>query len=297
MGSVNSLIKKEDEMSVAKQQDRYVNISTYKIRYWSRGKKVKIIVLIHGIGGSVELDWMYNFKPLSAHNQVYGLDLLGFGLSDKPDKPKYSFSLDGWAQLVKDFMDVLDINTASLVGLSLGGGVALQFAIQFPDKVDKLIIVDSAGLGRETHPMFKVLSIPLIGNLLFKPSLKNSEKAWKSVVYYPSAVTDEIVKTDYRLSTMPGFKKIFLHTIQKGCTIRGLRPSIYKSILSGLSAIKNPTLIIWGRQDPVFPLQHAYIAEEKIPEAQLHIFDNCGHIPPIEYPEGFNKIVNDFISS
>jgi len=276
-----------------KQKDKYVTIGEIKTRYWSQGNKGKKVILIHGIGGSVETDWIYNFEALAERNQVYGLDVVGFGLTDKP---KHSYTLEGAAQFIEGFMEALKIDSASLIGVSLGGGIALQCAIQLHDKVDKLVLVDSVGFGREIHPMFKILSIPILGNLLLHPSLKSSEKTWKSIVYDASIVTDEVIERDYELSKLPGFKRAFLKTVRSGCGVRGLRPSIYNTLLNGLSSIEEPTLIVWGKQDPIFPVEHAYIARENIPRSQIHIFDNCGHYPQYEHPEEFNKIVNDFIS-
>jgi 4,5:9,10-diseco-3-hydroxy-5,9,17-trioxoandrosta-1(10),2-diene-4-oate hydrolase len=193
-------------------------------------------------------------------------------------------------------MDVLKIDRAVIVGVSMGGGVALQFAIQFQDRLDKLVIVDSAGLGRKVSPVFKILSIPGIGSLLMKPGLSNSERGWKSSVYDPSCVKKDLVENDYKLAVIPGFRRSFLKTLRNGCGIRGVRPRVYKTILDGLGSIKSQTLIIWGKQDPLIPVEHAYIADEKIPGSQLHIFDKCGHVPPVEYPEEFVNIVSEFIS-
>jgi 4,5:9,10-diseco-3-hydroxy-5,9,17-trioxoandrosta-1(10),2-diene-4-oate hydrolase len=280
-------------LPVNKQEDKYVKISGKKVRYWSGGDKGKNVILIHGIGGSVEIEWLYTFGPLSEHNRVYGLDLPGFGLSDRP---QISYFLEGMARSVKDFMDVLKIDRAVIVGVSMGGGVALQFAIQFQDRLDKLVIVDSAGLGRKVSPVFKILSIPGIGSLLMKPGLSNSERGWKSSVYDPSCVKKDLVENDYKLAVIPGFRRSFLKTLRNGCGIRGVRPRVYKTILDGLGSIKSQTLIIWGKQDPLIPVEHAYIADEKIPGSQLHIFDKCGHVPPVEYPEEFVNIVSEFIS-
>lgn len=276
-----------------KAEDKYVTVGKIKTRYWSHGNKGNKVLLIHGIGGSVETDWTYNFKALAARNQIYGLDLVGFGLTDKP---KFSYSLEGAAKFIEGFMEALEMDRASLVGVSLGGGIAMQCAIQLPDRVDKLVLVDCVGLGREIHSVFKVLSIPLLGELLLQPSLKSSERTWKTIVYDTSIVTDETITRDYELSKLPGFKKAFLKTVRSGCGVRGLHSRIYNTLLHGLSSRKGPTLIVWGKQDPILPVAHAYVARDKIPFSQLHIFDNCGHYPQYEHPKEFNEIVNDFLS-
>ncbi len=276
-----------------KQEDKYADINGNKIRYWSGGEKGGNVILIHGLGGSVEKEWRYTFGPLSEHCKVYGLDMLGSGLSDKPNIP---CSLETGARDVKDFMDEVRIDRATLVGLSMGGGVSLQFATQFQDRLEKLVIVDSACLGRKVHPGLKVLSAPLIGNILMKPGLSHSERIWRSVVYDPAAVKDDLIEADHKLAVMPGFTSAFLRALRSGCGVRGIRPRVYKAILGGLGSIKKQTLIIWGKQDPLIPVEYAYTANEKIPGSQLHIFDKCGHVPPVEYPDKFVNIVSEFIS-
>ena len=276
-----------------KGEDKYVTVGKIKARYWSHGKKGNKVLLLHGIGGSVEIDWFHNFKALAARNQVYGPDMVGFGLTEKP---KFPYSLEGEARFIEGFMDALEIDRASLVGVSLGGGIAMQCAVQYPDRVDKLVIVGSVGFGREIHPLFKVLSIPLLGELLLRPSLESSEKSWKTIVYDTSVVTKETIARDYELSKLPGFKKAFLKTVRSGCGVRGIHSRIYNTLLHGLSSRKEETLIVWEKQDTVLPVAHAYVARDIIPCSQLHVFDNCGHYPQYEHPEEFNKIVNDFLS-
>ncbi len=126
-------------------QDRYVQVGQINTRYWTEGDKGTTVILLHGIGSSVET-WTYNISVLAQHHRVYAVDLVGAGRSDKPPA---TYSLTYLAQFVLGFMDAMSIECASLVGNSLGGGVALQFALNFPQKVEKLVLVNSLGLGKE----------------------------------------------------------------------------------------------------------------------------------------------------
>ena len=128
-------------MSVKIPEDQYIEVAGINTRFWSMGDEGSSVILIHGIGCYIEM-WENNINVLSQNHRVYAIDLAGFGYSNKPAVP-YSFPY--FTQFVVDFMKTLNIERASLIGNSMGGGISLQIAIQFPDKVDKLVLVDSAG--------------------------------------------------------------------------------------------------------------------------------------------------------
>jgi pimeloyl-ACP methyl ester carboxylesterase len=276
-----------------KHEDRYASVKGSRIRYWSEGESGPNVVLIHGLGGSVEEEWRYVFGSLSERYRVYGPDVPGFGLSDKPN---IRYSLDFGAQFVKDFMDEVEIERAVVVGISMGGAIALQFAVRFQDRLNKLVAVDSAGLGRNVSAILKILSVPVLGNIMLKISYSNSEKLWKSSVYDYSTVKTELVEADFKLASIPGYKRAFLRALRSGCGAFGTRRRVYRPLLDGLGSIRKPALIIWGKQDPLIPVEYAYRANEKIPGSQLRVIDRCGHVPPVERPDDFVKILTDFIS-
>jgi pimeloyl-ACP methyl ester carboxylesterase len=279
-------------MSAQTPQDQYIKVGQINTRFWTAGDEGTIVMLIHGIGDSVET-WILNIIALAQHHRVYAIDLVGFGRSDKPKVP---YSLSYGAQFVSDFMEAQHIDKASLVGNSMGGGVALQFAIQFPDKVEKLVLADSAGLGKELAPFFRLFTLPLIGECLTRPSRKGTAWLLKELVYDPAMITDELVETCYQLAVLPRAQKSFLSALRAGVNLCGMRTKVVRSIVDNLATITAPTLIIWGRQDRVFPLTHAYVAQGRIPDAELHIFDPCGHAPHFELPEEFNALVLEFLA-
>jgi 4,5:9,10-diseco-3-hydroxy-5,9,17-trioxoandrosta-1(10),2-diene-4-oate hydrolase len=250
------------------------------------------VLLIHGIGGSVE-EWRLNIETLAERHRVYAIDMVGFGYSDKP-AAKYSFSY--LAQFVNDFIDAQTIERATLIGHSLGGGVVLKFAIQFPNKVDRLVLVSSAGLGKEVHLAFRLSSLPLIGNWLTRPSRKGTAQLLADCYFDQDLITDEFIEFKYQMGSLPGAQQSFLSTVRTSANFRGLRDHVINSIVDNLAAITAPKFIIWGQQDRILPVAHAQVAASKIPSARLHIFDPCGHCPPEERPAEFNPLVSEFLA-
>jgi pimeloyl-ACP methyl ester carboxylesterase len=273
-------------------QDRYVKVGNINTRYWQVGEKGSAVVLVHGLGGFIE-NWIHNIDVLAQKHRVYAIDLVGFGRSDKTPLVKDVYVL---VDFISDFMDTLKINKASLVGNSLGGGLVLLFALKFPQKVDKLILANCAGMGRGVIIDFRVCSIPWLGEFLIRPSLKGTERLWKKIVHNPALVTPEFVKLSYELACLPDATKSLLSVLRAGINICGQRAKLTQALTKELGKIAVPTIIFWGKQDRILPVTHAQIAVSQIPGAQLHIFNECGHMQMFEYPEKFNKIVLDFLA-
>ncbi len=199
-------------------------------------------------------------------------------------------------QFISDFMDIQNISKASLVGNSLGGGLVLAFAIQFPQKVEKLVLVSNAGMGRSVTRSLSLPSLPLVGELLVRPNLKGTARLMREVFFDASLVTPGLVEQAYKMAALPGATRALLSVIRASINLRGQRTTHTKRILRDLDKITMPTLIFWGKQDRIIPVAHAQIAAAKIPGAKLHIFDNCGHCAMYEHPDEFNKIVLDFLA-
>jgi pimeloyl-ACP methyl ester carboxylesterase len=281
-------------MSTQTLRDQYVNVGNINTRFRAAGDKGTPVILIHGMGDSLE-EWEFNINALAQKHHVYAIDLVGFGHSDKPE-PSYSPEYSNFARFVNDFMTVQGIERASLVGSSLGGAISLLFAIQFPEKIEKMVLVNSSGLGKELALVFKLATLPRIGELLIRPSRKGIAMSQKALVYDKTIVTDEQVEIYYQLALVPGWQEYFLSTLRNFAGFRGQRADVMRPIVDNLASITAPTLIIWGQQDQIIPVAHAQVAKERIPNAKLHIFDPCGHIPPRERPEEFNNLVLEFLA-
>jgi pimeloyl-ACP methyl ester carboxylesterase len=280
-------------MPMQTPKDQYVKVGNVNTRFWASGDKGTPVILVHGLGGSIE-NWVFNIEPLAQRHRVYALDLKGFGRTDKLPLVK---DLSTMLKFISDFMDTQNISKASLVGNSMGGGLALAFAIQLPQKVDKLVLVDNALMGRDVIVDFKILSLPIIGELLYKPSPKSGAGLWRKIVFDASLVTDELVKSSYELAILPGAPKAMLAILRAGIGIRGQRANLTRPLLDGAAKIAAPTLIIWGQQDKIIPVAHAQIAAKTIPNSRLQIFDKCGHMPQLERPDEFNKLVLEFLAA
>jgi 4,5:9,10-diseco-3-hydroxy-5,9,17-trioxoandrosta-1(10),2-diene-4-oate hydrolase len=274
-------------------EDKYVDVRDLRTRYWMLGDEGPPLVLIHGIGASVE-SWAANVHPLSRTHRVYALDLVGFGAADKPAAP---YTLSYLAQFVADFMRSQDIERASIVGHSLGGGVALKLALGHAEKVDKLVLVSSAGLGREGHIFFRLGSLPLVGDYLTRPNRERTAQFLEEMVYDPEMVTEELVDLSYDLMSRSGAQEAYLSTLRSLATVFGTRKTVLRSIVDRLDRITAPTLVVWGEQDEILPVAQAHVAAEGIPQARLHIFQECGHYVPLEKAEAFNALVSEFLNS
>jgi pimeloyl-ACP methyl ester carboxylesterase len=279
-------------MDVKLPQDRFTTVHGSRTRYWAEGDKGPSVLLIHGLGGFVE-SWMYNIWPLAEHYRVYALDLLGSGQTDKTPLVRDLYTL---VDFIHGFIENQQIGKVSLIGNSMGGGLALQFTIKFPQKVEKLVLVDNAGMGRQVCSDFKFCTLPLVNNLLIRPSQGLAGRVKKMLVYDPAVITPEFEALTNKYGNNDGNARAFLATLTAGINILGQKGKLTRQLLSSLHTITAPTLVVWGKQDRVLPVSHAQIVVEKIPNARLEIFDNCGHMPMFEYPEKFNKLVLDFLN-
>jgi len=273
-------------------EDQYIKVGNLKTRYWALGDQGTVVILIHGLGASADI-WKHNVEAFAKQHRVYVLDLMGFGRSDKPGP---SFSPLDYIRFLDDFMNILNIARASLVGQSLGGGIALHYALQFPQKVNKLVLVDSAGLGKEVIWTLRLMSLPLLGEFVSYPSRKGVELFFKFAVRNQALVTKDFVDLYYNFFSQPGFQKFLLKIVRSLINIQGARKEVLASPMNNLSKIMQPVLIIWGEKDRVLPLKHAYWGKEKLPMAKLKIMEGCGHIPFFERSEEFNELVLKFLS-
>lgn len=279
-------------MSTQLPQDRYVKVGSVNTRYWQAGDTGSVVILIHGFPASLE-SWGKNINALAQRHRVYALDLLGSGRTDKLPLVKDLYML---LDFVSSFLDVLHIDKANLVGSSMGGGIALSFSIQYPQKVEKLVLVNSAGLGPDVSIFFRISSLPLLGKLLAgKLTLQNIAKMAKAPFYNSALATPDLVNLYYELSQLPGAQEAFYSIARAGASIWGQRAKYWKPVRKALGTIKTPTIIFWGKQDKVIPVKHAQIAA-RIPGSKLYIYDKCGHAVMMERPDEFNKIVLDFLA-
>ena len=270
-------------------EHRIANVEGIRTHYAAAGEG-KPLLLLHGLGAR-PMAWAANIAPLSERFSVYALDIPGHGDTDKPD---IDYHVVAGARFVRSFMRVLGIDKASLVGNSMGGMLALRTALDFPQSVDKLVLVDAAGLGREVAWSVRLVSLPLVGDIVESTSLRGTRTMLKNIFYDHNLIGDDLVYELHRTRRMPGSKRAILKTIRGEVGLNGLRRKWI--MVERLKDLVAPVLILWGAQDRVVPVQHARNAARLALEARLCILDRCGHWPQMEKSSQFNDAVLNFLT-
>ena len=268
--------------------DQFVSVGTVNTRYVTAGEG-SAVLLLQGLGGSLRF-WYPNIEPLAQRHRVYALDVAGFGYTDKPP---VSYSLSYEVAFVHDFMDALNIGEASLVGTSAGGLLAATVVLKHPERVKRLVLVSSGGLGQNVGLFLRLLSIPLLGQFLYRPSRWQARIMLRSLFYNPHLLEEELVEELFQVQCLPGAREAFLSTLRSGIDLGGQRAEI--SLLDQLPQLKAPTLIIWGVDDRMLPLAHGVEAHRRISNSRLHVMAECGHCPHLEKPNEFNSVVLEFL--
>ena len=272
-------------------EDQFVNVGTVGTRYWQAGSSGSVVVLVHGIGCSV-LEWRSNIAELARHHRVYALDLVGYGLSDKPADARYS--LREIAQHIMGFMDALGLARAHLAGNSLGGRLALECARFAPARVASMALVDPAGVGSETHINFRLATVPVLGDLLARPSRFGLRLTWRAAFFDPSLATPELIDEKLRFASQPGAQSAFMKTVRAFVGFSGFQMDQVRALQADMPAMQMPALVLWGREDHLLPVKQAEILRGLLPHVQVIVYERCGHMPQTECAQQFNQDVLAF---
>ncbi len=255
-----------------------------------------LLVLIHGITGNCE-NWRAVMPRLAEHYTVLAPDLLGHGGSAKP---RGDYSLGAYASGVRDLMIALGHNRGTIVGHSLGGGVAMQLAYQFPERCERLVLVSSGGLGREVHGLLRAATLPgseLVLPLLVSTRLLDAGRAFSRALdrigLRPGTDLEEMARGHASLADA-GARRAFVHTLRSIVDPQGQRVSATDRLY--LSAVV-PSLIVWGDRDRIIPPEHGGAAHRLMPGSRLEVFPGAGHYPHLDYPDRFVEVMVDFIES
>jgi pimeloyl-ACP methyl ester carboxylesterase len=266
----------------------------HSIAYVQKGSG-PVMLLIHGMAGTLAT-WRSVIDPLSESATVLAVDLPGHG-SSSPAGGDYS--LGSLAAFLRDVLTALGHEHVTLVGHSLGGGVAMQFSYQFPEMIERLVLVSSGGLGLEVSPALRAASLPganLFLSLTAPPARRASElanRALRAAHISPSANIDELVRS-YSSLADAARREAFLATVRSvigpgGQTVRaGDRLHL---------ASETPILLVWGADDPIIPVEHARAAHGLLPHATLAIFEGVRHFPHLEAPDRFITALQEFCGS
>ena len=256
--------------------EKTIQVFGQKIVYYEAGQGPNVI-LIHGLGADAS-SWMMNIAALSEKHHVLALDQIGFGQSSKP---LVDYKIGTFVDFLQEFMRVLNIPKASLVGNSLGGWIAADFAARYPAMVEKLVLVDAAGVKQEGELKLAIDLNPA--------TLEGTRQVLEYIVYDKRWVNDQLVRQVFekRLRNSDGY------TIER--VLAGAFAG-NQYLDDKLGSIHAPTLIVWGRNDGLTPLSLGERFQKGIAGAKLIIFEQCGHIPQMEKPAEFNRTLIEFLS-
>lgn len=261
-------------------QDKTVNVFGAKINYIEAGDPSKPkVILLHGMGGNVA-NWAFNMPVLAQNYHVIALDQIGFG---KSDRLMIKYRVGTYVDFLDKFMSELKIEKATLVGNSLGGWVAALTAIKYPNRVEKLVLADAAGIKPSAVDMAQIYKLSY--------STRDEVRELVKLVFYNQAIFGSELFIEQSMSVRVA--------ANDGYTIDSLIESIKRDedFLNGrLSQIKKPTLIIWGKQDGVLKVADADHFKREIAGSELIVFDQCGHVPMVEKAADFNKAVLTFLA-
>jgi len=260
------------------------------IRYLEAGDG-PVVLMLHGQFDSL-LSWFCNIDHLAdAGFRVIAPDMPGSGESDKPGHLEYD--PDSAAEFVYDFTQELGIDKLSLVGNSAGGLVAGLFSLEHSEMVEKMALVASGGFGRRVSWLLRIISVPILGEILYQPRLNSKMGLTRRLFYRPPDILEELLPEINRLKELPGARMAVLRSIRSSITLRGLRQREY--IIQRLKDSKVPLMTVWGAEDRIIPVAHAEEVRRELPGSIVHVVPECGHWPQMEKPDLFNPMLTDFL--
>jgi pimeloyl-ACP methyl ester carboxylesterase len=260
------------------------------------------LLLLHGIGHSARA-WDRVIQPLAEHHDVIALDMPGCGRSSKPPT---DYSLGNQAGAVRHFLDVLGIDRVSVVGHSLGGGVAMTFSYLYPERVSRLGLVASGGLGKELSPIFRAANLPVapkyVMRAIFHPRTRVARRLATEIAFLAGPDPLFARRGEFSHETAewleemedPAAQAAFLSMLRASSNVLGQAISALDRLHL---AERYPVLIVWGANDRVFPVSHARRAGRLLPEARVEVFQDCGHMPQVEKAPEFIEVMLDWLAT
>jgi pimeloyl-ACP methyl ester carboxylesterase len=273
---------------------RTIHLHGHELSYIDSGEGPAVL-FIHGLLGSNQ-NWTHLVHGLEGGHRVIIPDLFGHGASEKP---MGDYSLSAHAATLRDLLDCLGIDRVTLVGHSLGGGIALQFCYLFPDRVDRLALVASGGLGRSVSPLLRAATLPgaewvlpVIASEWVRSRVESMGRTVAGLGWRAPSDVREAWRGFTSLSDAES-RRAFLATTRAVVDPGGQTVSAHDRLPMAAGI---PTLIVWGTRDRMIPTWHAYAAHQAIPGSRIELFEGAGHFPHLDEPERFARLLDEFIA-
>ena len=260
-------------------EEKFLQVDENKIRYLESGDSKKTLVLIHGLGASAER-WDQVIPLFSDDYRVIVPDLIGFGYSDKP---LVDYTTEFFSNFLEKFLIVSDIKRPNLIGSSLGGQIAAEYAASHSQEIEKLVLVSPSGNMEKSTPALDAYIMAAL-----YPNEQSAKNAFELMEGAGHNVHEKIISGFVERMRLPNAKLAFMSTLL-GIKNSGL-------ITSKLQTISVPTMIIWGENDPVIPIHHADSFISTIQDCRFFRMDGCGHTPYVQYPYVFASKVLEFLN-
>ncbi len=263
------------------------------VRYAQAGTTGPLVVLLHGIASRAS-QWQQVMAVLGEHYRVIAPDLLGHGLSAKP---RGDYSLGAQACGVRDLLAALGHDRVTLVGHSLGGGIAMQFAYQFPERVERLALVSAGGLGPEVSPFLRAATLPgaeWVIPIIAGSWVRKTGRGLDRLVggHLPAGLREALF--GFGSLGDPATRDAFVHTARSVMDIRGQRVDGRDRLYL---ATDLPLLVVWGELDAIIPVEHGRAVCAAVPTARLEIFARSGHFPHLTEPLRLAQVVHGWVGS
>jgi pimeloyl-ACP methyl ester carboxylesterase len=270
-------------------QEAEASVLGYRMAYLTGGAGDPVVFL-HGLGHA-SIAWNGVLPALAQHFRVFALDMLGCGRSEKP---RIDYSFWAMATYVRYFLDAVGIERAHLVGHSLGGGIAMHMSIQYPERVGRMALLSSGGLGRELRLLLRLTTLP--GSSLVLAGLLTSrwDGLWERLGWVRPHETIYHEKRQMRaLLARPDHRWAFLRTLRSVSNITGQTVSAVQH----LYLFTQPMLLIWGARDRTIPVLHGQRAVRQLKRAHLEVLPECGHYPHLEQPAAVARLLEQFLQA
>ncbi len=243
------------------------------------------VILVHGSGPGVSAyaNWRLTMPVLARHFRVIAPDMAGFGFTER--SPGWTYGMDSWLGHLLGVMDALDVDKAHFVGNSFGGALALALAARYPQRVNRLVLMGSAGVPFSLTP-------GLDSVWGYTPSIDNMRALLDTFAFNRQLVTDELAKLRYQASIQPGFQESFAAMFPAP---RQRWVDALQTPEAAVRALPHEVMIVHGRDDKVIPLETSILLAHWIRQSQLHVYGQCGHWTQIERAANFNRLVTSFL--